>query len=38
MKTGEVAGLDGIVTEFLPKGGKALLEWLKRIFNICMNS
>ena len=35
---GKVAGMDGIVVEMLNKGGISIIDWLLKIFNICMES
>ena len=34
-KTGKAPGLDGCRAEMLKKGGKSMLEWLVRLFNLC---
>ena len=31
-------GQDGIAAEFLTMGGEVMVEWLKRILKLCMNS
>ena len=36
MKCGKAAGLDGIAVEFIKKGGDCVVDWLVRIFNVCM--
>lgn len=34
-KGGKSSGLDAIQVEMLKKGGNSVVEWLKRLFNIC---
>ena len=35
MKCGKATGLDGVSTEMLKKGGKAVIEWMVRLCNVC---
>ena len=35
-KAGKAPGVDGCRPEFLKKGGVSVIEWLVRLFNICM--
>ena len=37
MKPGRAPGLDGCAVECLKQGGMALMEWLERVFNLCLN-
>jgi hypothetical protein len=37
LKNGKAAGEDGIANEMLKKGGPAVVEWLVRLSNLCMN-
>ena len=34
-KSGKAAGLDGVCAEMLKRGGRAVREWLRRVFNVC---
>ncbi|XP_071512677.1 uncharacterized protein [Panulirus ornatus] len=36
MKAGKAAGLDSIAVEFIKKGGDCIVDWLVRLFNVCM--
>ena len=38
MKGGKTTEVDGIVVEILKNGGIGIIDWLLRIFNICMES
>ncbi len=35
VKAGKAAGVDGCPGECLTKGGRAFVEWLVRLFNVC---
>ncbi len=35
VKAGEAAGMDGCPGECLTKGGRAIVEWLVRLFRVC---
>ena len=37
VKCGKAAEVEEIAEEFLSKGGEAMVEELKRIFNVCIN-
>ena len=37
MKYMKAAGLKWVAAEFFKKDGEAVVEWLKRIFNVCMD-
>ena len=37
MKSGKSAGLDGVCVEMLKKGGEVIVEWMVRLFRICMS-
>ena len=37
MKSGKAPGLDGFTVECLKKGGIAVLEWLVRLLNVCVD-
>ena len=37
MKSGEAPGLDGFSEECLKKGGRAVLKWLVRLFNVSLD-
>ena len=36
LKRGKVPGVDGITSEMLKCGGECLLEWLRRVCNVCV--
>lgn len=36
MKGGKATGLDEVYAEFLKEGGASMIEWLTRVFNVCM--
>lgn len=38
LKNGKAVGVDDIAAEMLKGGGNAVIEWLLRLFNVCMNS
>ena len=35
-KVGKAPGMDGVKVEILKEGGMTVLEWLVRLFNICL--
>jgi hypothetical protein len=37
LKNGKASGEDGITNERLRRRGPAVVEWLVRLFNLCMN-
>ena len=37
LKKGKLSGVDGITSEMLKYGGEALLEWLTRVYKVCMS-
>ena len=37
MKVEKAAGMGGAAAEFLTNGWQAMGEWLKIVFNVCMN-
>jgi hypothetical protein len=37
LKNGKASGEDGISNEMLKRGGPAIVEWLVRLYNLCMN-
>ena len=38
VKRGKAAGLDGVAAEMMKEGGECMLEWIVRLFNVCLNS
>ena len=36
MKCGKAAGVDDIAPESLKRGGWSMVEWMRRLFNVCM--
>ena len=36
LKGGKSPGVDGIISEMLKCGGECLLEWLRRVYNVCV--
>ena len=36
LKGGKSQGVDGITSEMLKRGGECLLEWLRRVCNVCI--
>ena len=38
MKCSKAIGVDGIAAQFLKKGEKTLVDWLKEIFSVCINA
>ena len=36
LKRGKLPGVDGITSEILKCGGECLLEWLRRVCNVCV--
>ena len=38
MKRGKSTGLDGISGEMLLEGGVSVVEWMLRLFNLCLTT
>ena len=36
LKGGKLPGVDGTTSEMLKCGGECLLEWLRRVYNVCI--
>ena len=36
MKSGKASGVDGVGVEMLKEGGESMIEWLVRIYNVCL--